>query len=114
MKEKFKRETCNKNQLDRERAYFKAKKRVGQIKGFYWHLVSYIIINAFILYMIALNVNAEDFWDFNVFSTVIFWGIGLFFHFLGVFVKNIFLSKDWEDRKIQEYIQKEEKHQQWD
>ncbi|MDO6597099.1 2TM domain-containing protein [Oceanihabitans sp. 2_MG-2023] len=106
-------ESYNNNQFSKEEAYLKAKKRVGQIKGFYWHLLSYIVINIVILYMISLNVERENFWTFNVFSTVFYWGIGLFFHFLGVFGRNVFLGKAWEERKIKKILEKEEQQQNW-
>jgi hypothetical protein len=41
------------------------------------------------------------------YSTVFFWGIGLFFHWFGVFGKNLLFSKSWEERKIKEYMDKE-------
>jgi len=37
----------------------------------------------------------------------------MFFHFLGVFGKNLFLGKDWENKKINEILEKEEK-QNWE
>ncbi|MBQ0788080.1 MAG: 2TM domain-containing protein [Oceanihabitans sp.] len=106
-------ESNNKNAYSSQEAYDNAKKRVGQLKGFYWHLLSYIVINIVILIMISRSVDSEHFWTFNVFSTVFYWGIGIFFHFMGVFGKNVFLSKNWEDKKVQEYIEKEEK-QNWE
>ncbi|MBU2938948.1 2TM domain-containing protein [Lacinutrix sp. C3R15] len=113
MNNKYTKETYNQKAYSEQEAYDKAKKRVGQIKGFYWHLLSYIVINIVILYMISLHVDSENFWTFNVFSTVFYWGIGLFFHFLGVFGKNVFLGKDWENKKINEILEKEEK-QNWE
>lgn len=95
--------------FDREEAYIRAKKRVKKILGFYWHLASYIVINIFILYVISQNLNGEKFWSFNVFSTVIFWGIGLLFHFLGVFGSNFLFGKAWEKRKIEKYLKEENK-----
>jgi len=106
-------ESSNESPYSRQEAYEKARKRVGQIKGFYWHLLSYIVINMVILIMISRTVDSAYFWTFNVFSTVFYWGIGIFFHFMGVFGKNVFLGKKWEDKKVQEYIDKEEK-QNWE
>lgn len=94
---------------EREEAYLRAKKRVKKIVGFYWHLASYVVINAFILYLISQNLNGTKFWSFNVFSTVIFWGIGLFFHFMGVFGPNLMFGKAWEERKIEKYMEEENK-----
>ncbi|MCK5638887.1 MAG: 2TM domain-containing protein, partial [Flavobacteriaceae bacterium] len=41
------------------------------------------------------------------FTTAFFWGIGLMFHAYGVFGKNLLFSKDWEERKIKEIIEKD-------
>ncbi len=92
--------------LIQEDRYLRAKKRVKQIKGFYSHLSVYVIIN-FIL--IVLRINSEGWHGFNweLFSTAIFWGIGLFFHWYGVFGKNLFFSKEWEKRKLQEIMDKD-------
>ena len=71
----------NNNKLER------AKKRVGEIKGFYIHLAVYIVINSFILVNIYIRTMAEgeSFWQFPTFFTLIFWGIGLAFHYLIIF-----------------------------
>ena len=92
------------NYLEEER-YIRAQKKVKQIKGFYWHLFWYLVVNIFLLGVIYKNLGSDDnFFEFGHFSTVFFWGIGLFFHWLGVFGKNIVFSKDWEERKIREFM----------
>lgn len=106
-------ETNSKRNYEREEAYLRAKKRVKKIVGFYWHLFWYIVINAFIIFVIATNVESENFWSFRIFSTAIFWGIGLFFHFMGVFGPNLMFGKAWEKRKINEYLEKEENKNNW-
>jgi len=40
-------------------------------------------------------------------STAFFWGIGLAFHAYGVFGKHLLFSKDWEERKIKEFMEKD-------
>jgi hypothetical protein len=37
------------------------------------------------------------------------WGIGLFFHAMGVFVFNKFPGKKWEERKIKEELERMDK-----
>ena len=100
------------NYTEQER-YERAKKRVENIKGFYWHFTIYIIIN------VAISSNeiarrmsngesfSEAFFDLGTFALWLFWGIGVFFHFYGVFAKKYVFSKNWEQRKIEEYIEKE-------
>ena len=100
-----------------EQNYIKAKKRVKEIKGFYIHLSTYVIINIFISGVIIYGLLSsgdslnETITNFGVYSTWIFWGIGIFFHWLGVFeFKSLGFGKDWEEKKIKEFMDKEEKH----
>lgn len=98
------------NVTDKEK-YKKAKKRVDDIKGFYVHFSIYLTVN-FVLLLFATNVfnglEAMYFPHWGYFTTPFFWGIGVFFHGLHVFGKNISIIKNWEERKIKEYIEKEE------
>ena len=91
----------------KEDAYLRAQKRLKEIKGFYGHAFWYVVVNLFIIIMIVLNSDG-NIWHFGTFSTALFWGIGLAFHALSVFGKNFFFSKSWEDKKIREYLEKEE------
>ena len=51
--------------------------------------------------------------NFGTYSTALFWGIGLFFHWLGVFgFSSLGLGKNWEDRKIKQLMEKEEERDQ--
>lgn len=95
----------------KEQQYLKAKKRVKDIKGFYSHLVVYIIVNIFISGIILYGLTydgGDDFSDaisnFGLYSTWAFWGIGLFFHWLGVFGFKSLIGKSWEERKIKELM----------
>jgi len=105
---KEKEETIN---FRKEEAYLKAKKRVDEIIGFYWHLAVYIVVNIFLIILIVVNSD-EGFTSFGTYATAFFWGIGLIFHFLGVFGPSFFFGKDWEKRKIDEYMEKE--RQNWE
>jgi pilus assembly protein TadC len=87
---------------DKEK-YERAKKRVEDIKGFYSHLLVYIGVNFFI-FLINL-FTSRGIWWFK--WPLIGWGIGLLFHGLSVFVFPTFLSKEWEDKKIKEIMEKE-------
>ncbi len=92
----------------KEEAYLRAQKKLKDIKGFYWHAFWYVAVNVFIIVMIASN-SKGSIWNFGIFSTPFFWGIGLGFHALTVFGKNLFFSKSWEARKIKEYMDKDKK-----
>jgi len=97
--------------FNKEEAYLRAKKKFDKLKGFYWHLAAYIVVNIFLITMIAINLDEdESIWNFGTFATPFFWGIGLMFHFLGVFGPDLLFGSSWEDRKIKEYMDKDKKH----
>lgn len=90
--------------------YKRAQRRVKKIKGFYSHLIVFIVIN---LFLSGFNIyrymnEGYEFFEvitkFSVLSTPVFWGIGLFFHWIGVFGFKSVFSSDWEERKIKEYM----------
>tara|TARA_R110002050_G_scaffold100580_1_gene208163 strand:+ start:113972 stop:114301 length:330 start_codon:yes stop_codon:yes gene_type:complete len=91
----------------------RAKEKVAQLKGFYIHLIVYVVINTgFMTMKLARNLaNGESFfeaiWDFGTFATPFFWGIGLVFHAFKVFSFNPFFSKDWEERQIKKYMEED-------
>ncbi|MDY8137389.1 2TM domain-containing protein [Aquimarina sp. 2201CG5-10] len=95
---------------EEQRRYERAKKKVQEEKGFYGHLTAYIIVNVFLLF-INLDFSSRDYTDWSGWSiliTPVLWGIGLFFHWIGVFGKNPFFSKNWEERKIKEIMEEED------
>lgn len=92
--------------------YQQALKRVKRIKGFYTHLMVYIVINIGLL-IVNNNNSTENFWRWQTFSTVLFWGIGLLAHGLSVFMPTMIMGKDWEERKIKELMEKE-KQNKWE
>ena len=97
------------NYYEKER-YERAKKRVKQITGFYSHLLVYVVIN---LIVVVINIQqlkeGESYFKWGNFFTLIFWGIGLFAHGLSVFMPTMVLGKNWEERKIKEFMEKERK-----
>ncbi len=96
-----------------EELYRRAEKRVKQIKGFYWHLFWYLAVNIFLTFGSSIRGFFEN-GTFDLggltlenFSVWFFWGIGLAGHWLHVFGKNIFFSRDWEEKKIREFMEKD-------
>tara|TARA_R110002049_G_scaffold609_3_gene3421 strand:+ start:1733 stop:3094 length:1362 start_codon:yes stop_codon:yes gene_type:complete len=85
--------------------YVKAVERVEKLKEFYQNLASYCIVIPFLIFInLTFSPGFHWFW-FPIFG----WGIGLTFHFLEVNNYNIFLGKNWEDKKIKELMEKENK-----
>lgn len=104
----------NINLSPEEIKYQQALKRVKKIKGFYSHLLVYVVINTMLLIVNYKNMDAnENFWRWQVFSTALFWGIGLVAHGLSVFLPSFMMGKDWEERKIKELMDKE-KQNKWE
>ncbi len=98
-------EDSSKQKFLREEAYLRAQKKVKSLMGFYWHLASYVIVNIFIIIIIVSN--GGRLWSLGTLATALFWGIGLLFHFLGVFGPDFLFGKNWEERKIKEYMDKD-------
>lgn len=91
------------NYSNQQNIYLKAQKRVEDIKGFYGNLTVYIVV---ITGLAILNIatSAEHLWFLY---PGIGWGIGVLFHGMSVFNVIPFLGKDWEERKINELMQKD-------
>jgi len=86
--------------------YEKAKKRVEELRKFYGNLVTYAVINV-VLIIINLVTSPGSLWFYWV---TIFWGIAILLHASRVFIlKGRFLGEEWEEKKIKEIMEKEEK-----
>lgn len=87
--------------FEREQRYLKAQKRVDEMKGFYTHLTVYCLVIPFIIFINLKFVPQFHWFWFSVLG----WGFGLFCHWLNTFGFNLFgLGKNWEDRKIKEFM----------
>lgn len=92
--------------------YKEAQKEVKRIKGFYKHLIVYLAVNIMIVFLNIRNLkDGESYFQWHNFTTAFFWGIGLLAHGLSVFLPNYLLGKDWEERKIREFMEKERSQQ---
>jgi hypothetical protein len=87
--------------MDEQARYDEAKKRVSEIKEFYQHLATYVVINA-VLVVINLLTSPQYFWFV---WPLLGWGIGVALHALSVF--GGVWGKDWEERKINEIMSKD-------
>ena len=83
--------------------YQKARKKVKEIKGFYSHLTVYILAISVLTY-INLKYTPEYIW---VIWSAVGWGFGVFGHASKTFNWVPFFGKDWEEKKIQEFIEEE-------
>jgi 2TM domain len=97
------------NTKNKTEQYELAAKRVKKVKGFYKHLIVFIFVNIFIIATNYYYQNPnESFFSFKTFSTAFFWGIGLAAHGLSVFLPGLFFGQNWEQRKIDELMKKNE------
>ncbi len=83
--------------------YQRAQARVGELKGFYNHLGIYTI---FVIFFLLLNYYSGGF--FWAIFPIAGWGIGVLGHAFNTFRWNPFFSKDWEKRKIDEYVRNDD------
>ena len=81
-------------------AYYNAKQKVEELKGFYGSLISYcVVIPVLIFINLKYSSDFQWFW-FPAFG----WGFGLLIQALKIYGYGF--NKNWEDRKIQEYLNK--------
>lgn len=97
--------------LEEDIIYDLAESRVKKLKGFYTHLIVYLLINTFIIYInYGYSKGNVSLFEFKTFSTAIFWGIGLLAHGFNVFLIDFLFGKEWEERKIKEIMNKRNDH----
>ncbi len=89
--------------------YLRARKRVDDLKNFYYHLVAYCLVIPFLIF-----INYKTYWGFQWFwFPVAGWALGLGFHAFSVFVDKGILGRRWEGKKIQEFMDEEEEKMRW-
>jgi hypothetical protein len=88
-----------------EERYYQAVKKVNDIKGFYGNLIAYIMSNVFFL-ILNLITSPSHLWFY---WPLLGWGIGVVVHGMWVFNYLPHFGKDWEERKIKEFMENENK-----
>ncbi|MDO6597100.1 2TM domain-containing protein [Oceanihabitans sp. 2_MG-2023] len=102
------------NHLNNERIAH-ARKQVKRIKGFYTHLMIYIVINIMLVFINIKNLDpGESYFQFRNFITFGTWGIAIIIHALSVFLPNFVFGSKWEEQKIKKFMEQEKKFQNWD
>jgi hypothetical protein len=100
------KETMTMNTQDNyisEKKYTLAKEQVEKLKGFYIHLTIYLI---FVPVFIWLNYISHAGFPWAIFP-IGGWGFGVMSHAAETFNYNPFFGKDWEEKKIKEFMDKE-------
>ncbi|RXR19098.1 histidine kinase [Flavobacterium amnicola] len=86
-------------------AFVKAKERVEKLKGFYGNLISYCTV---IPILVIINLNTSSGFQWFWFP-MLGWGFGVLMHALETFG----YGKNWEERKIQELLEKDKNNNKW-
>lgn len=96
--------------LDKQSKYMRARERVDELKKFYGNATSYILV---IGGLALINYYIDGF-EYMWFLWAAFgWGIGLVFHAIKTFDLNPFFGKQWEKRKIEEFMKEEDTTDKW-
>lgn len=91
---------------ERRDKYERAKKRVASLKKLYSELINYTI---FIAVLGGLNYYVNEWSNMWFLWPAFFWGIGLAIRAYKTLALNSLFGKKWEERKIKEYIDKDDK-----
>lgn len=86
-------------------AYYRAKKRVEELRGFYGNLISYCCVIPILIFVNLTYMPQFQWFWFSAGG----WGFGVVMHAFKVFG----YSTNWEERKIQEILRKEDNNQSW-
>ncbi len=91
-----------------ELKYIKAKSKVEKTKSFYTHVFIYLIVNLIITaFKVSDNLDSwssftNELLSFNVLSSWTIWGLFIVMHFI-----SFVFGQRWEERKIEELMNKE-------
>ncbi|MFD1163409.1 histidine kinase [Hwangdonia seohaensis] len=89
-------------------SYMRALNHVDELKAFYYSLISYFLVIPFLIF-----INYKTSWGFQWFWFPMFgWGIGLVIQAFKVFVNDGALGRNWEKRKMEEFMKNEKNN--WD
>ncbi|MDC7993820.1 2TM domain-containing protein [Altibacter sp. HG106] len=86
--------------------YERAKEHVKKLKGFYGNFGMYLL---FIPIFLWLNYQSGTSFPWALFP-IVGWGIGVASHAAEIFEWNVFFGKDWEAKKIRQFMKEEEEH----
>lgn len=81
--------------------YRAARKYVRELRKFYEHLASYVLVNTFLALLNYLASPSHWWVQWVLFG----WGIGVAAHGLSVLGHRNFFGAEWEERKIREVME---------
>lgn len=95
---------------DKEALYQRAKKRTEALRKFYKHLIIYVVVNIVIS---SYKVNEyldkgysfeEALFNIDTLAVWVVWGVFVLLQAFRTFNPSMVLGTDWEERKIREYM----------
>jgi hypothetical protein len=89
--------------MNEDEKYIKARRRVKEIKGFYSHLVVYLVVNIFLAVMNFIT-TPDHLWFYWV---TFGWGIGVVMNAISVFGIGGVFGHEWEEKKIKDMMDKD-------
>ena len=93
-------------EMSDEEIYKLARERVNEKKGFFTHFAVYIVVNILLVVIWAFTGRGFPWFVFPLGG----WGIGVIFHFLGVFVFSKQGTTDWERREMEKEVERLKKN----
>jgi hypothetical protein len=92
--------------MDDQKRYRRALAQVRELRGFYVHLMMYVLVIGGLFSIDWLTAPPGLTWFY---FPAIGWGVGLAIHAATVFANRLF-GPDWEDRKVRELMDRERQH----
>lgn len=85
-------------------SYLRARNHVEELKNFYYSLISYFLVIPFLIF-----INYKTYWNFQWFwFPMLGWGLGLAIQAFKVFVNDGAFGRNWEQRKIEQFMQEDD------
>jgi uncharacterized membrane protein YdjX (TVP38/TMEM64 family) len=90
--------------MDDPARYERAKRRVGEITGFYRPLLVYVLVNV-LLFVLNILTSPGNLWFY---WPLLGWGTGIVAHAALVFGSGRLWGESWRERKIKQLMEKEQ------
>lgn len=104
-----------KSDYSNEQRYLQAKKKVEKLSKFYKHLSVYLVVNIILSTVFIIgdikegDTFNEAFFNSGNFKIWFWWGIIIVFQALNTFTISLIFGRDWEERKLNEYLEEEKR-----
>ncbi len=95
----------NEYEQRRKEAYIRARQKTEELKGFYYSLISYVIVIPFLIYIWYEYTPHSIQWFWFPLG---FWGFGLLTQAFKIYGKNVPFGDQWEKKQIKKYMKEDE------